>query len=277
MNNFKNVCIFGTGLIGGSIALGLKRNKLCSYITGISLHQSSIIKAKKLKVIDQGSTNLNIASNADLIILAAPVKTIISQAAKIGRIIKPDCIVIDVGSTKKEVVCALDKIFPGRYIGTHPIAGLEKKGVSYARPDLFQSCLCVFTPTKATSSKVKQQIADLWKKLGAKVVFWDARKHDKILGITSHLPHAIAFSLISCVPREYLPYASGGLKDTTRVAASAENIWADIFLSNPKYLLAGIKEFKKNVANLEQAIQKNGRQKLLRLLKEARLKRESII
>lgn len=272
---FNKIAIIGTGLIGGSMAAAMKKRHLAKEIVGVSRHQSTITLAKKLKVIDNGSLDLNIIKNADLVVLAIPVDYINKIAKRIKKIIKPECIVIDVGSTKAEIVTTLDKIF-SNYIGTHPLAGSEKRGVANISPILFRGSVCILTPTKNTSAQVKAKITKLWKILGAKVVFMSADKHDRVLSFISHLPHIAAFALMNTVPKDFLNYAANGLKDTTRVASSEAEIWQAIFLSNRKNLIEALERFENSLAKIKLAIRKNRPASLVKILKSAKIKREAL-
>ena len=272
---FNKVAIVGTGLIGGSIALAIKKKRLAKVVVGVSRHKKTLLLAKKIMAIDKGSQELNIIKDADLVILATPVDTIINLAAKIPPFIKKDCIVSDVGSTKQEIVSKLERIFP-RYIGSHPLAGSEKRGVVNANPSIIKGSLCILTPTKNTDKEALEKIKRLWSELGARVVFLAPDAHDKILSFVSHLPHLVAFSLIDIIPKEYLRLASSGLKDTTRIAASDSELWTDIFLSNQKNILKSIGFFQSNLSRIKSAIQRKDKKLLDKILKEAKSKRNNL-
>ena len=272
---FNKVAIVGTGLIGGSIALAIKKKRLAKVVVGVSRHKKTLLLAKKIMAIDKGSQELNIIKDADLVILATPVDTIINLAPKISALVKKDCIVSDVGSTKREIVSKLERIFP-RYIGSHPLAGSEKRGVVNANPSIIKGSLCILTPTKNTDKEALEKIKRLWSELGARVAFLAPDAHDKILSFVSHLPHLVAFSLIDIIPKEYLRLASSGLKDTTRIAASDSEIWCDIFLSNKKNILKSIGLFQNNLSRIKSAIQRKDKKLLNKIIKEAKKKRNSL-
>jgi len=272
---FNQAAIVGTGLIGGSIGMALKKNHICRKVLGVSFHKKSIGLAKRKKAIDCGSQNLQIIKDADLVILATPVEQILKLAPQIAGIIKKDCIMIDVGSTKEGIVAKLEKIFPN-YIGTHPLAGSEKRGILNARDDLFKNSLCLLTPTRNTAVFVRKKIEELWLHLGARVFFLSPDKHDEALSFISHLPHIAAFALISVIPGKFLNFASSGLKDTTRIAASDNELWADIFLNNQKNLLRAIDEFQAKTSLIKQAIKKKNKKLLNKILAEAKSKREAL-
>lgn len=265
----------GVGLIGGSLALAIKKKGLAKKIVGVSRHKKTLSTAKKNHAIDSGSQDIKIIKDADLVILATPPSTILKLAPLISQIIKKDCIVSDVASTKQEIVSRLGRIFP-RYVGSHPLAGSEKRGAANAVPNLFKDSLCILTPTRNTDRNTLKKIERLWHEVGVKTVFLNPYLHDKVLSFTSHLPHILAFSLIGVVPKEHLRFASTGLKDATRIAASDNELWADIFLSNQKNMLKAIDLFQDNLTRIKSAIERKDRKVLVRILKEARKKRNSL-
>lgn len=273
MRLFNRVAIIGTGLIGGSIALAIKKNRLANEVIGVSRHKKSLLLAKRKGAIDRGSLSLGIIRDADLLILATPVNTIINLAPKISDIVGKDSIVTDVGSTKEEIVLRLEKIFPN-YVGSHPLAGSEKRGIINAHPDLFKDSLCILTPTVNTNNRVLNKLKLLWNRIGARTVLFSPPLHDKVLSFVSHLPHIVAFSLIGIIPRQYLKFASTGLKDTTRIAASEAELWADILLSNRKNIVKTIELLEINMARIKSAIQKKNRKGLSLIIKKAKVKRE---
>ena len=272
MKPFKKAAIIGTGLIGGSLALDLRKYGLAKEIVGVSRHAKSLKWAKRIRSIDRGSLNLSVAKDADLLIFATPVNTILDLAPKLAKIVNKKCVVTDVGSTKELVVKSLERLFP-KYIGSHPLAGSEKRGVQYAHKDLFKNSLCILTPTKKSDRRALKLVDRIWKKTGAKTAFLTPQRHDLILAAVSHLPHIAAFSLIASVPDGFLKFASGGLKDTTRIAGSDSELWAQIFLSNRKSLLKNIAELQKNISVIKSAIKNNDKQKLSQILKNAKNKR----
>ena len=275
MKLFERIAIVGTGLIGGSLALAIKKHHLAEEVIGVSRHMKSLKLAKKKGAIDRASQSLEIIKDADFVILATPVDVILEQASRIAKIIKKDCLVTDVGSTKEKIVAKLEKTF-ANYIGSHPLAGSEKRGISSAKADLFKHSLCILTPTALTDKKSLRLLSKFWNKVGARVETLDPKRHDKILSFVSHMPHIAAFSLIGAVPKQFLKFASGGLKDTTRIAASDSELWAEIFLSNSKNVLQAIKALKGNILEIEKEIKNRDKKKLSINIEKARLKRETL-
>jgi prephenate dehydrogenase len=227
-------------------------------------------------VIDKGGREINIVKDADLLILATPVNTILKIAERVSKIIKKDCIVIDVGSTKHEIVSRLDELF-SHYLGTHPLAGSQKSGVAYARADIFKDSVCILTPTSRTKGEVVKKIRKLWEGVGSKVILVPTRKHDKIVSFVSHLPHLLAFGLMDLIPRDYLKFAASGLKDTTRIASSEPHLWVDIFITNRLELLKALGRFNKRLSKIEEFLHQKNKRGLYRFLTNAKQKRDTIV
>jgi len=275
MSLFNKVAIIGTGLIGGSLGLFIKKNKLAGEVVGVAGHKASLNLALKMKAIDRGSLSLDIIKGADFLILATPVDMVIGLRKKILKIAGKDCVITDVGSTKGKIVALLEKDFPD-YVGSHPLAGSEKRGIENARPDIFKDSLCILTPTRKTSKKALAKIKALWLRTGARVTLLSPNEHDKALSFTSHLPHLVAFSLINSVPTGFLKLSSGGLKDTTRIASSSPLLWQGIFLTNKKDSLKAVALFERNLNKIKGAIRKNDKKLLTNILKQAQNKRSLI-
>lgn len=275
MKMFDKVAIVGTGLIGGSIALAIKKKNLCRQVIGISLHKKSLTLAKRIGAVDIGSLSLSAIKDADLVILAMPVSSIISLAPEISGLIKKNCLVFDVGSTKAKIVSKLSGLFPF-FVGTHPLAGSEKRGIINACPDLFHNSLCIITPVNNTAATAVAKVKKLWSFLGAKTIVMNPLQHDRILGFISHLPHVAAFSLMNSVPEEFLKFSPVSFKEATRVAASDSALWADIIIDNRENVLNAIKELQKNMNDIKSAIKKNNPAELARIFQKAKIRRGSL-
>ncbi|MCM8801556.1 MAG: prephenate dehydrogenase [Candidatus Omnitrophica bacterium] len=275
MKIFNKIAIVGVGLMGGSLGLAIKDKGLSAEVLGISRKRKTLRLAKEKKAIDRGFRELSVLKDVDLVILATPVETIIDLAKKISKIISKDCLVTDVGSTKEKVVSYLDKLFPN-YIGSHPLAGSEKRGIRFADKDIFKGSLCILTPTKNTSFKALTKIKRFWQMLGVKVVLLSPQFHDKVLSFISHLPHILAFSLINTTPKRFLDFAASGFKDTTRIASSDREIWQDIFLSNRRCILKAIDLFQQNLSKIKSAIKTRDKEFLNKFINQAKRKREQL-
>lgn len=275
MPMFKKVVIIGTGLIGSSLGLDLKRKKIAGQITGLSRRKRNAEFSKKVGAIDRVATSLDVVSDADLVILATPIEAILAIGLKLAKKIKQDCIVIDVGSSKVNIVSILSEAIPN-FIGCHPLAGSEKRGSSNFKAGIFNGSACIITPNSKTNIRALNKIKLLWEKLGSKTVILTPQEHDQILAFTSHLPHAVAFSLINAVSAKTFNLSSGGLRDSTRIAASDPELWVQIFLSNRDNLLNAISSFQKELNTLKLALRIKNKNKLIKILGTAREKREKL-
>lgn len=275
MKMFNNVVIIGTGLIGGSLGLSLKKRRLSGTIYGLSLHQRNAKLAKKIGAIDKAVKDLEVVRSADLVILATPVDSIIDIAAKIKDKLKKGCIVIDVGSTKEKIVCRLDPLI-SNFVGCHPLAGSEKKGIVNLGGDIFTGSTCIITPSALTNKKALNKIKAFWVKLGAQVEVISPKKHDQALACTSHLAHAVAFALMNSIPEKFLNFSLSSLKEVTRISASDPGLWSQIFLSNRNNLLSAISSFQNKIAALGLALKNNDKKFLIKILKSANKKRERL-
>jgi prephenate dehydrogenase len=275
MGAFAKVAIVGTGLIGGSIALAMKKKHLCRQVIGISLHKKSLISAKQLGAVDVASNSLAAVQDADLLILAMPVSAILKLAPEIAKIAKKDCLVFDVGSTKYSITRKLSGLFKF-FVGTHPLAGSEKRGINFARGNLFFNSVCILTPLKNTDRAAINKVKKLWKALGAKTLVMNPRRHDRILGFVSHLSHIAAFSLINSLPAEFLKFSTSSLKESTRIASSDPRLWADIILDNRQNSLAGIARMQASLLQIKSALQSKSVLKLTGIFKKAKTRRDFI-
>ncbi len=276
MRPFKKVAIVGIGLIGGSLGLAIKQKRLARQVVGVSRREKNLAFAKKIGAIDWGSQDISIIEGADAVLLATPIRVILELAPLISKVIDRNCLVTDVGSTKSVIVKKLSSLFPN-YVGSHPLAGSEKTSIIHAQADIFENTLCILTPTAGTRRLALAKIKALWNELGAKIVNLSPALHDRILAFVSHLPHAVAFSLIGAIPLKYLRFAAGGLKDTTRIAASDSELWADILLTNRKNIHNSISLLERNLKRMRDAIREGNRKELIRILEQARAKRNRLL
>jgi len=279
MRLFNKVAIIGVGLIGGSIGLAVKKRRVANYVLGFARHRSSLLKAKRIGAIDESSRDFRKLKNCDLVILACPVYTNISLSQKILPLLKEGAILTDVSSTKEEITSQIKRSLSKGidFIGSHPLAGSEKRGVTHARKNLFEGSVCILTPSESTKKETLRKMVIFWQQLGAKVRLLTPEKHDSIISITSHLPHAISFSLMRSLPKKYFEFPSTSFKDITRIASSDPQVWCDIFLTNRKNILKAIGDFQIDLEELKQLIRKSKKKELLRILKRAKDKRECLI
>ncbi len=281
---FKNILIIGLGLIGGSIALSLKKEGFQGKIYGFDLSKDRIKKAIELGAIDEGWTKLEDIpwDKIDLVILSTPVRTFTEIARKIKPFLKKDAVVTDVGSVKGDLVKQLEKILsPVKFIGAHPIAGTEKEGVENAVIGLFKNKKLILTIDE--EDKETKRLEKFWTDLGSKVEVMDADTHDFVFAAVSHLPHAVAFALVDALISlsnetgiDLFLYPGAGFKDFTRIAASSPNVWKDIFIENKQNVLHTIDEFIKSMEKLKDLIEMGDEERLIKLLSESREKRLSL-
>lgn len=274
MKLFNKVAIIGTGLIGGSLALDIKRQGLALEVVGVSRKEKSIRLAKAMGAIDSGATALKVAKDADLVVLATSVDSIIALGKQLANILKKETIVTDVGSTKVKIVSELERLFPV-FVGSHPLAGSEKKSIANAQAGLFKGSTCILTPTIRTDSKALHTIKKMWQKIGARVITMPPKQHDRILSFTSHLPHTVAFALINSIPSDYLNYSAAGLRDTTRIALSDSQLWTEVLLSN-KNMAHALGCLEVELRKLRKAIMTRNHKILQALLRKAQKKRENL-
>jgi len=276
---FRRAVILGTGLIGGSVGLALKKNGFAAKVVGTSRHEASLRAALSMGAIDEAEMDIHKAIvGADLVVLASPVKVIQENIRDIARHLRRNCIVTDVGSTKVSVVHTAEKYFPPHvlFVGSHPMAGSEKSGVAHASADLFKGASVIMTPTSKTNRLARDKIKHLWTKFGADVSMMEPARHDEILAFVSHLPHLAAFAIMHAIPEEFLGFGSTGLKDTTRIAASSSKMWGDICLSNYRNVLRAVDGMAGSLAGLRKAIVDKDEEAVSQYFSQAKARREGM-
>ncbi len=263
-SDFKKITIIGVGLIGGSFGLALKKKKPSFKIVGVD-KQKVIEKAITREAIDKGTVNLEEGiKEADVVILATPVKTILDLLPQINPFLKKECLVTDTGSTKKQIVKRANKVLfkDIHFIGGHPMAGSEKYGIDSADPHLFQDKTYILTPTNKSNLMAMEKIFSLIKMIDANMLILDPLDHDRIVGAVSHLPQIMAISLTNMIgelaQREnnnnYFKAVGEGFKDMTRIALSPRKIWEDICDTNKGTILEMIQKFKQYLNLIEDKL-----------------------
>lgn len=278
MARVNQVTIVGLGLIGGSIGLAVRRRRTAATVVGLSRTAATIRRARARGAIDWGTTDpARAVRDASLVIIATPVDDIVSRAVQVARFMRPGGMLTDVGSTKAAMVEALDRRLPSRvrFVGSHPVAGSEQRGLEAAEPRLFDGSLCVVTPTARTNRRALAAVSRFWTGLGMRVVTMSPARHDRCLAGGSHLPHLIAWALAGSVTPG-LPRAPRSFLDMTRLADSAPELWDDIFLSNSAPLLRALAAFAKELERLRRAIARGDRTCLRRRLARAKARRDAL-
>ncbi|OGX28380.1 MAG: hypothetical protein A3B78_00810 [Omnitrophica WOR_2 bacterium RIFCSPHIGHO2_02_FULL_67_20] len=275
---FRQVTIVGLGLIGGSVGLAARRRRLARQVVGLSRREATIRRASSRGAIDWGTTDpARAVRDADLVVLATPVDTIVPQALRLARFMRPGGLLTDTGSAKAAVVGALDRRLPGRvaFVGAHPVAGSEQRGLDAVDPRLFEGSLCVVTLTARTDRRALAAVSRFWAGLGMRVVTMSPARHDRLLAGGSHLPHLIAYALAGSVSPG-LPRSPRSFTDATRIARSEPELWDDIFLSNRRPLLAALVAFTRELERLGRAVATGDRVSLRRRLARAKRRRDAL-
>ncbi len=243
----KRLTILGVGLLGGSIGLALKASGSSCHVIGYGHRQSTIDTALKMGAIDEAVTSPEAAvKDSDWVILATPVGLFEKLLLQIAPALPVNAIVTDVGSTKRSIVRQAEITLPKtvHFIGSHPMAGSEKRGVEFAKSDLFTGARCILTPTSKSNPSALAAVEQFWQSLGSKTVQMSPEDHDRNICDISHLPHAIAAALVAMQSEESLPLAGQGFLDTTRVAGGDGGLWRDILIDNRDNVADSVKRFR---------------------------------
>lgn len=279
----RRLCIIGVGLIGGSLALALRRSGYCGEIVGCSRDEDHLRRAVELGVIDRYVRNpAQAVQGADMVVLAVPVQAMLTILQTIRDHLDSKAVITDVGSTKAAVVQAVKQVFgalPANFVPAHPIAGTERSGVEAAFAALFDHRQVILTPEAATSPVAIEQVAAMWRAAGAEISQLTVQEHDALLAVTSHLPHLLAFALVDAVTQggeqiDILRYAAGGFRDTTRIAASDPIMWRDICLTNQAPLLAALDRFSAGLNQVRQSVAQGDGPALEEMFRRAKRARE---
>ena len=266
---FEQLGLIGCGLMGGSFALALKRAGLVKRVVGYSKSPSTTDRARQLGVIDvEAPSALLAVAGADIVLLAVPVSATEATLKAIKHLVTPQMLVMDVGSTKADVVQAAERALRdkvGSFVPAHPITGREVSGVEHAEAELYSGRQVILTPTERTLTVQLQRAQDVWTALGCRVTSMSPEAHDNAFAAVSHLPHLLAFAMVNSITGQehadtFLSLAGPGFRDFTRIAASDPKMWRDIFLSNREELLAQSSLFQQTLQRLEQAMRSNNAQ-----------------
>ena len=283
----KNILIIGCGLIGSSVLRAVHARKASKniYVYEKSKKNISIIKKSKVRCKIINKLN-NISNNFDLIILCTPMSQYKNAITNINKYISNKTIVTDVGSTKESSSKQVRKLLNKNkiWIPSHPIAGSEVSGAEHGDKNLFKNKWCVLIKEKNTKKKYLSKLRAFWKKLGSKVIIMNSKQHDIIFSMTSHLPHLIAYNLVKTATdfekkKKYnlIKYSAGGLRDFSRIAASNEIMWRDVFFSNQKNIISAINLFIKNLNSFKKDINIKSNSRIIKKLINSKKVRKKII
>ena len=284
---FKKICIIGCGLIGSSLARAIKTNNLAEKI--VSSNRSTFVNNKviELKIVDDSNADTRkMVEGSDLIIIATPLSSYEEVILQIKDSLKSGAILTDVSSVKENIINLVEKSIPENvsWISSHPIAGTEDSGPESGFSELFKNRWCILTPSKKIKEKDLNLLKIFWEKVGSKVDIMEAKKHDHILAITSHLPHLIAYNIVKTsldtqdeTKTSIVKYSAGGLRDFTRIAASNPIMWRDIFIQNKKNTSKMIDKFIQNLEELKEAISNKDEKKLENIFTKTKKIRKDIV
>ncbi len=261
---FERVAVIGVGLIGSSLARVMRRDRLAGRIVGVARTAATRDAALRLGFVDEVTDDAAAAvAGADLVVLAVPLGAYRAIAEAIGPALAPGAIVTDVGSVKRSALADVAPHLPAhvQFVPGHPIAGTEHSGPEAGFDTLFVGRWCVLTPPPGTDPRAVERVAELWRRAGSNIEVMDAEHHDKVLAITSHLPHFIAYTIVGTVvdleqatQREVIKFAASGFRDFTRIAASDPVMWRDVFLYNRDAVLEMLQRFNEDLTRLQRAI-----------------------
>ena len=284
---FRRVALIGIGLIGSSLAHAMRRKKLAGEITGFARSEATRAKARDMGLVDAVFPSPGGAvEDADLVILCSPVGTYAALAAEIAPALKPGAILTDVGSVKGAVVRDVEgHVPPGvHFIPGHPIAGTEQSGPESGFAELFINRWCILTPLPGADTQAVEKLSEFWRGCGSNVEIMTPEHHDLVLAITSHLPHLIAYNIVSTAAdleevtsSEVIKYSAGGFRDFTRIAASDPTMWRDVFLNNKDAVLEMLGRFSEDLSALQRAIRWGDGDTLFNIFSRSRQIRRGII
>ncbi len=275
----STLAIVGVGLIGGSIGLAARERGLARRVLGAGRQQASLDRALAVGAIDEAFLDVAAAVHqADFVVFCTPVDRIVEQVTALGPGCAKGTLLTDAGSTKAAIVAGIEGRLPEgvSFIGSHPIAGSEKRGPDHANPRLFYGRLTVVTPTPRSDPDAVERVTAFWKTLGSQVRRMGPEEHDRALALTSHLPHLVASVLASVLPAELAALTGTGFRDTTRVAAGDPELWTGIFLQNHKMMEEAIDEVQNRLTEFKHALLAADREKLDALLAQAKRIRDAL-
>jgi len=284
---FDRICLIGLGLIGSSIGAAIHKFGLGAHVAGYARSEQTRQIAGKIGFVDSvHESAAEAAKDADLVIICAPVGAMSDIAREIAPVLKPGCIVSDVGSVKQAVIAAIGPHIPKgvHFIAGHPIAGSEQSGPESGYAELFRERWCILTPLENSDQTAIDKLQAFWQSLGSSVEIMTPKHHDSVLAITSHLPHLIAYSIVSTASdlenvtrSEVVKFSAGGFRDFTRIAASDPTMWRDIFLTNKEAVLEMLGRFSEDLSALQRSIRWEDGDALFELFTRSKETRQGIV
>jgi cyclohexadieny/prephenate dehydrogenase len=284
---FDRVALIGIGLIGSSLARALRRDSPGTTIVACARRSETLATVRRLEIADVTTRDpAEAVRGADLVVIATPISAYAGVGRRIGPALETGAIVTDVGSVKEAVIRDLRPRIPAgvAFVPGHPVAGTEHSGPEAGFADLFRDRWCILIPLPETPPEALAQIANMWDRVGMRIATMSAAHHDKVLAVTSHLPHLIAYTIVGTatdledsLKSEVITFSAGGFRDFTRIAASDPIMWRDIFLNNREAVLEMLQRFSEDLTALQRAIRWGEGDKLEDLFTRTRAIRRSII
>lgn len=280
MTPWNQVTIIGTGLIGGSLGLALKQAGAAGRVVGVGHRRSTLDLAIDRGAVDAGTLDpAEGVAGSDLVVLATAVGLFEPVVRDVAGALAPGAVVVDVGSTKARVVRALEPLMPAgcAFVGCHPIAGSEKRGIAHADAGLFRGATCVVTPTDATPAAAVDRVAATWQAVGMTVLRMTPEDHDRLVAESSHLPHVAAAALVRALGEGAEPLVGTGWTDTTRIASGDPVVWRDILATNADAVAGAIARYQEGLEAFRQALVAGNAEAVQRLLAEAQRRRDGVV
>ena len=278
---FDTLALVGVGMLGGSVGLAARRRGVVRQVLGTDRDADALHRARMCGILDASFTDIaGVVASADLVVFCTPVDRIAEQVLAAAPHCRPGTLLTDVGSTKAEIVRAIEGRLPAgiAFVGGHPLAGSEKQGPDAAVEDLFQDRVVVLTPCTrpATAASGLEQISAFWQALGARVRIMDAGEHDCALAVTSHLPHLAASALAGTVPPQLLDLTATGFRSATRLAAGCPELWTAILHTNRAAVLTALESYRDRLDLFRRALEADDRSLLAQLLSEGKETRDTL-
>jgi cyclohexadieny/prephenate dehydrogenase len=284
---FDRVAIIGIGLIGSSLARVIRRDSPATHIMACARRAETLAAVRRLEIADETTDDPAVAvQGADLVVLATPLSAYAEIAARIAPVLKPGAIVTDVGSVKETAIRDLQPALPAgvHLVPGHPVAGTEHSGPEAGFAEMFADRWCILTPLDDSDPEAVAKVTALWQLAKMKVVTMPAEHHDRVLAVTSHLPHLIAYTIVGTatalgddLKSEVIAFSAGGFRDFTRIAASDPVMWRDIFLKNREAVLDVLQRFSEDLTALQRAIRRGEGETLEDWFSRTRAIRRSVI
>jgi len=277
---FQLLTIVGVGLIGGSIGLAAKQRGVARRVRGLGRQRSSLDRALSVGALDEAHLDPQAAmTGADLVVFCTPVDQIADQVLTFAKHCEPSALLTDAGSTKAAIVEAVETQLPAngpQFVGSHPLAGSEKRGPEFADARLFEQRWTVVTSTPRTSAAALDRVASFWSALGSKVKTMSPADHDRALALTSHLPHLLAAALAGALPAELRDLTATGFRDTTRIAAGDPRLWTAIFDQNRTPVLEALGRLESRLHEFRQALESGNNAAVDQFLAQAKEVRDAL-